>query len=253
MKQVVVVLFLLASVAVTAQYGGNPRITSRSGKVFNNTDCAATNTCDLTQIRYLAEDYEILVGGGMNYGTRFFAHYTTDTVENLENYAFVQFIKGCKYYSHDTGEVFPKSVVHINFGEMSFFNYKDWTVESIDTDPIYFSTPQSRHFNYKWNTKRGSVSRNTERFYGIEKPSYPKLYITDIPGVAFHMNNNAKNTSLAFKLCLYRTSDVPRESTPENIDFAVPINCFYWYSSWVYDHDIGKFQHPYNIAPACNN
>ena len=251
MKQIIVTLFLLLSIPVIAQYNMEPRTVSRSRQVFDNTNCAATNTCDLIQVRYLAEDYEIFAGGGMHYGTRLFAHYVTDTVDALENYAFVQFIKGCQYSSHDTKEVLA-SISRNHFSKNIIFNHKDWVVDSTDTDPIYFSTPNSRHFNYKRNIKPGSTDKETMRYYGLEKPNYPELYITDRPGTAFYMNNGAKNISLNFKICLYRTSDVPRETVPENIDFSEPITCFYWDSSWVYDHDMDTYKHPHYVVSACS-
>lgn len=251
MKQLIVAALLLLAIPAIAQYDKNPRVVSQSSQVFNNTNCSDTDTCDLLQVRYKAEDYEIWVGDSMSYGTRLFAHYVTDSVEALENYAFVQFIKGCRFYSSANGEIFL-GMTDMNFGKMTTVDYKNWTIESIDTDPIYFSTSKSRHFSYKWNSVQGSVDRNTEKYYGIEKPHYPELYITDIPGPAFYMNKNAKNTPLAFKTCLYKTVDVPRETTPDDINFAEPLYCFYWYSSWIYDHDAERFANPYNISPACS-
>lgn len=251
MKRVIIALLLLFSVPALAQYDKKPRIISRSGQIFNNINCADTNTCDLIQIKYLAEDYEIWIDTGMHYGTRLFAHYTTNSINALENYAFVQFIKGCQYHSYNNGKV-SLSVSTENFLKQRVFNYKDWTIESSDADPIYFSTPASRHFNYKWNINKDSVDRTTEKYFGLEKPIYPELYISDIPYQAFYMNGTAKNISLAFKTCLYRTLDIPLKINPEDVNFAEPINCFYWYSSWVYNHDPGKFENPYEIAPACN-
>ena len=180
-------------------------------------------------------------------------HYVTNTVPALENYAFVQFIKGCQYYSSDDGKLNVSYLARDHFSKRIIFCHKDWVIDSLDTDPAYYSTPSSRHFNYKWSTTRGSVSENPQKYYGFEKPVYPELYVTDRPGTAFFMNGNSKNISLSFKTCLYRTADIPKETTPENINFGKPISCFYWDSSWIYNSASGKFQSPYYIVKTCGN
>lgn len=250
LRKFLAVLILLLAVPVNAQ-NKEPRIISRSRAVFDNINCTVTHTCDLKQIRYVVEDYEILVDGGHSYGTRLFAWYTTDILDTLENYVFVQVIKGCQYYSSKLDNNIG-GVARDHFSERVIFNHKDWVIDSIDTDPVYFSTPKSRHFNYKWNTKPGSTNNKTEKIYGLEKPNRPELYISDRPGTAFYMNGNAKNISLAFKICLYKTLDVPKTTSPDNVDFGIPIHCFYWYSSWVYNHQNNKFEGPYSISPVCN-
>src|SRR3989344_3129306 len=121
MRRLLIVVIFVLSIPVFAQKNGEPRVTSRSRQVFNNTDCVKTNTCDLVRVLYEAEDYEILVDGSMSYGTRLFAHYSVNTIDNLENYAFVQFIKGCQYDSYDTGEV-STSISREHFGELVIFN-----------------------------------------------------------------------------------------------------------------------------------
>ncbi|OGN22771.1 MAG: hypothetical protein A2918_01375 [Candidatus Yanofskybacteria bacterium RIFCSPLOWO2_01_FULL_42_49] len=245
MKKAVLPMFLLSLVSLLTMpaigQDKEPRIISRSRELFENTNCIATNTCDLKQIRYLAEDYEIMVDGGYHYGTRLFAWYITETVENLENYAFVQFIKGCQYQSTDNNNT--TWVARDYFLERILFKHKNWVIDSIDSDPVYYSTPNSRHFNYK---------QDEEKTYGANKPTLPELYITDRPGTAFYISPTAKNISLAFKTCLYRTSDVPIKTTPDNINFAEPISCFYWSSSWVYNHDKDKFENPPQISPVCD-
>ena len=256
MRQFIAILVLILSTWAFAQEKGEPRIISRSNQVFENINCAETNTCDLKKVRFKSEDYQILVDGGIHYGTRLFAHYLTDTVGTLENYAFVQFIKGCQYNSYDTGEITPKSIAREYFNELATYSHKNWVIDSIDTNPIYFSNSEFYHFFYKWNDKQEPLIKNIEspyKLYGLEKPVYPELYVTDRPGTAFYVNGGAKNISLAFKTCLYKTSDIPKEASPEDINFAEPIHCYYWYSSWIYDHEERKFNNPYSISPVCNN
>lgn len=97
----------------------------------------------------------------------------------------------------------------------------------------------------------GSFSQNTEKLYGEQKPKLPQLYIVDHPGSAFYINNRAKNISLQFRTCIYRTKDVPKNVSYNNAKFAKPIHCFEWRSSFVYNHYTEQFESPSYIVPAC--
>lgn len=248
-----VLMFLLAGSLVYTQ-NGRVEVLSHKEDVFINNDCKQKKTCDLKKVEYFVEDYSVGIEGGYNYGTRFFARYETSKVRDLEKYVFVQFIKGCNFSSSLTAEgveiahdrVYPRDAGVITF------KFSDWTIDSYNHDPVYSTYPdQSRFYLYRWNTVPGSFSTGTEVFYGQRKPKIPRVYIVDHPGQAFYLNNWAHSISLQFRTCIYRTKDVPKSVDHDNIDFAEPIHCYEWNSSFVYNHFIGEFENFLDIVPAC--
>ncbi len=140
--------------------------------------------------------------------------YETDSVDALEKYAIVQFVKGCVFDSskNPAGKITRNlSYVVPSFGER------------------------------RWN-KPGSYDQETQKYYGAEKPTIPVVYLTDHPAGAFVTGTGVKNASLEFKTCIYKAIDVPTETRRDNIGFAKPITCFEWQNAYVYDFDNGKFQ-----------
>lgn len=248
-----VLMLLLAGSLVYAQ-NGKVRVLSRREDVFINNDCEQKKTCDLKKVEYFVEDYSVGIEGGYNYGTRFFARYETGKVKDLEKYVFVQFVKGCNFSSSLTAggvEIAHDRVYPRDAGVITF-KFPDWTIDSYNHDPVYSTYPgQSRFYLYRWNTVPGSFSTGTEVFYGRRKPRVPKVYIVDHPGSVFYANNIAHNISLQFRTCIYQTKDVPKSVAHDNINFAEPISCYEWSSSFVYNHFIDQFENFSDIVPAC--
>jgi hypothetical protein len=171
--------------------------------------------------------------------------YETDTVDALEKYAIVQFVKGCVFSSSKNGEGKINSDVSYivpSFGEDIPFCFPKWVIDSHDTDPAYNSDPEhGRFYLLRWN-KRGSYDHRTQKYYGAEKPKIPVLYMTDYPAGAFVSATGVKNAALEFNTCIYKASDVPTKTRRDDIGFAKPITCFEWQNVYVYDFDKGKFQ-----------
>ncbi|MDO8495932.1 MAG: hypothetical protein Q7S43_00560 [bacterium] len=241
-------------VTVPSAQNGTVEILSHKEDVFVNTDCKKNKTCELKKVEYLVEDYSVGIDDGHNYGTRFFARYETKKIKDLEKYVFVQFIKGCDFSSSlvngqpavEQDVSYPRDAGPIKF------LFKEWTIDSYDFDPVYSTVPgKSRFFGYRWNMIPGSFSTDTEKLYGQEKPKVPKMYIVDHPGSAFYLNGTAHNISLQFRTCIYRTKDVPRTVSHNDINFAKPIHCYEWTSSFVYNHSVGEFESPLSISSAC--
>lgn len=232
-------------------------------RVFVNENCEINSTCDLKKARIVIEDYSVRTFTGDNFGTRIFVSYETARVEDLENYVFVAFKRGCMFRSK-----MEKKKVQINFSvdQPYLYNFKslrfiDWHIDSNDADPAYNSyhsddNPVSnpRHYNYRWNRVRDSFSPDTEvhNDTGIP-PEYPELYVSDRPGVAYYTKKTktAKNISLEFKFCIFKNSDVPLTASQDNINFAEPIQCFEASSSWVYNHAKKRYEQPEGIVSAC--
>jgi hypothetical protein len=253
----VFILFLVVFVPrVQCSEDGQRFILSHETYTFRNiTNCEALNTCSLKRIDYLVQDYKVGVVGDYNYGTRFFAKYETDSLETLDDYIFVQFIRGCMYATkvkdNDIFLYYP--IARYHFGKAVEFRHNDWVIDTDDADPSYPSNikRQSRNFWLRWNTTPGSTYYETEKIYGFERPSFPELYAVDRPGQAFFMNRTAKNVSLKFRMCIYKKSDVPRIIEPENTNFATPIHCFEWKSSFIYNHGEERFSSTDEIVAAC--
>lgn len=222
--------------------------------VFTNTNCHITRTCSLKTVEYIVENYKINISEGDNYGTRFFARYTTNSTTELEKYVFVQFIKGCDFSSQlvDGDVRFYYDVVYPRTYDNVPFNFPEWTLDSYDPDPVYSTVPgRSRFYGYRWNKVRGSFATDTELLYGQKKPKYPQLYIVDHPGSAFYEQGIGHNISLQFRTCIYRTKDVPKSVSYEKTDFARPLHCFEWNSSFVFNHFTGEFESFPEISQTC--
>ncbi|OGN08426.1 MAG: hypothetical protein A3J46_05840 [Candidatus Yanofskybacteria bacterium RIFCSPHIGHO2_02_FULL_41_11] len=257
-KILAVVIFAFFALGPLAAAVGDIQILKRQREEFLNENCQVGSTCDLKRIDYLVEDYRVELQEGPNYGTRMYAKYETDNVESLTEYVFVQFIKGCMFTSRVVGNQIINS---LDIGRYLYrnsekepaviFKHPDWEIDSPDRDPVYYSISGSdRHSNYRWNTEPNSFLDETEKYFGQEIPEEPKLYIRDRPGTAFYARDKAINVSLYFRLCLYKAKDVPVEPGIIN---TKPIHCFRWESSFVYDHEAGKFEYPYEIAPVCKS
>lgn len=250
------VMVLSFSAVTSAQRG--PEVLASQKFVFQNKNCEANATCDLKETEFILEDYRILVGGAdsYNHGTRLFAKYRTDSLSGLNKYIFVSFKRGCMYSSTKArnGLVIEElNLSRLQNSEFVEWRFPRWTIDSVDSDPAYNSRPdKSRHYDYRWNTVSGSVSLKTEKFFGDEIPDYPELYVTDHPGTAYFMNGVAKNISLEFRTCLYKTADVPAKIKLDDIfSLGAPVACFVWNSSWIYDHETSAYESKEEIAPIC--
>jgi hypothetical protein len=227
---------------------------------FLNSGCQKNDSCGLTEFSVITNEIEIWFSDDEFYpalGTVMTAEYKTDSVNSLEKFVIVQFIRGCVIYSVKNfyGNI-EKSVSDTLF---KFFDKKsvpfcftDWVIDSVDVDPVYNSDEDyGRHGLYRWNDVPGSFQAATQHYYGEKKPSNPRLYVTDnvLPRASYkamgeYNLERSVDVSLEFKTCIYRTADVPKETDENNINFAVPIKCFNWKSSYVYNWELKKYESP---------
>ena len=212
-------IFFLISNLTHAQIG-SIEILSRKEGIFLNENCKRTKTCDLKKVEYIVEDFNLQLDGD-NLGTRFFAIMETNKTKDIEKYVFVNFLKGCFFSSQFIrGRVeiyrdhtYPRDKKPVNF------YFPNWTIDSYDFDPVYSTVPgKPRYFGYRWNTDPGSFSNLTEKLYGQSKPPTPQVYLPDHIGVAYYLNNVAHNVSLQFRMCIYKSKDVPKYISHEKID-----------------------------------
>lgn len=226
-------------------------------RIFQNIDCESTDSCDLKEFKISTYDFEVVFPSGSSFGTGAFFTYKTEKVNQLQNYAIVQKIRGCQYTSEleDDGTINKKVDVKREFyDQLVNFSHPTWVIDSVDTDPVYNSGPQdNRHAFYRWNKTPGSTNETGEMVYVRAKPTHPELYVSDFPGTAFETNiNQARNISLEFDVCIFKSQDVPFVSTPGTA-LAVPIACHKWNSSFIFNFQTKRYESPKEIDPFCLN
>lgn len=232
---------------------------------FINNRCKKTKTCSLKRISL--EIREQASDDGTNEGTSIIGSYETQKVEQLDEYAFVQFIRGCVFSStnhHDQDSPGPTSRFRTFWGDPLFNLYHpEWVIDSEDTDPMYQSHSSPRHGRYLV-----TPDLKAPLYFAQNRPSVPILYIVDEPSAArltrYRVGTTqnaplleaAENVSLEFELCLFRTRDIPQQSRGEHsrdelLKSAGPIHCFQWRSSHVFNHESRKFERPKRVVPRC--
>jgi hypothetical protein len=135
-----------------------------------------------------------------------------------------------------------------------FFS-KKMEIDGFTWDPLFrgAETKKLRHFYYL--SIDPTVDYTGDDYYGIRGPVENKLYMVDHPGIAGYYadSDRAYNISLKFKTCLYKSADVPKEVIDRTSqDFAKPLHCLEWASSYVYNYSKNKFETLQEIAPYCN-
>ena len=220
---------------------GHVHTLSATKQDFLNSDCRATSSCDLKRFTLTTSVYEVWFSDDPNYptyGNSVIMEYQTDSVAALENYAIVQFKKGCVFYSSKTrgGNITSKIAdVVPSFGENVPFCFPRWVIDSQDTDPAYNSDPEVGRFHLlRWN-KPGSYDERTQKFYGTQKPRRPVVYMADQPSGALISGIGAKNVALEFNTSIYNASEVPEETRRDDVNFATPLTCFGWQNVYFYD------------------
>jgi hypothetical protein len=254
MKKLLCLSFIfLVSFLTENSYGdftgkGHVHTLSKTQQVFLNPNCGSTNTCDLKRFTLITSVYEIWFSDDPNYptyGNGAIMEYETDSVNALEKYAIVQFVRGCVFDSSRNAQgKITRNVSYFvpSFGESIPFCFRDWVIDSQDTDPAYNSDPEyGRFYLLRWN-KPGSYEYPNHKYYGAEKPKIPIVYMADYPAGAFVTGSGIKNAALEFKTCMYKARDVPAETRRDDITFAKPLTCFPWQSVYVYDFNKGKFE-----------
>jgi hypothetical protein len=227
---------------------GHVHTLSKTEQVFLNPDCHLTDTCDLKRFTLITSVYEVWFSDDPNYptyGNGVIMEYETDSVDALEKYAIVQFIKGCVFDSLKNGA--GKITRNLNyfvpsFGEHIPYCFPDWVIDSQDTDPAYNSDPENgRFYLLRWN-KPGSYEYPNHKYYGAERPIVPVVYMADYPAGAFITGTGVKNSALEFNTCIYKANDVPAETRRDYINFAKPLSCFEWQNVYVYNFANGQFE-----------
>jgi hypothetical protein len=219
-----------------------------------------TNQGDLVEFKVTTNKYKVFFTDdpdedSPSHGSTMYAEYTTKEIDQLQDYAVVQYIKGCVFDSEKQADGSIKKTNHISrefFGDVVPFMHKKLVIDSVDVDPIYNSMENHRHGAYRWNEVQGSYAKATEHYFLNQEPDNPTLYVRDMPSSAFTSGyGGAKNVSLQFEACLIKTSDVPKVGTPELDLRGKALKCFKWDSSFIYNHSTEKYESKKTIDPYC--
>lgn len=233
--------------------------------VYKNEKCETTNTCDLEEIGLWVKHFERVEkksrGPESQQGTMAYLWYKTQSLDTLEKYVFVQYVRGCTYdVLYGDGEVrayFPETP---HGGKSNApFCFPDWEIDTTGRDPVYTSEPDEsplRHYYAQWTSVAREFPTKTAKNYGEEKPTFPVLGMVDTPTRAYVRKwGNGKvlahNTALQFRTCLHKTADVPNDLDVKRTVAAPPILCVLWQSIHIYDPKVDRILSPAAVPDIC--
>ena len=175
----------------------------------------------------------------------------------IEDFAVVQWIRGCVFSSNVKGKKFL-NVSREHFGQIIPFKHAGWQIDSDSTDPIYSSyasegVEYGRFALLRWNANPKDVNPETATYYAKAKPPHGTTFVTDLPASAFAIATDAQNVSLDFRTCVYKTRDLPETTSPDgaNIDQTKAIWCVSWDHKYVYDFKTKTMAKPSQIDSFC--
>lgn len=223
-------------------------------QTWNNPECTSGN-CAIRSMKV-----SVTYDGPSSYMV---AELKTTSPAQVRDYAFVQYIRGCVFDTTAAGQV--------KFRTRSFrgsegvpFQHPTWQIDSMLADPIYFSTR-----NPGWDELRGmEIPRNAN--YMVVDPSGGRevrwggresnvvdnrLFVFDNPtgGIVSQFNGQtvATNSSLEFRICLHKISDIPQREPNAGAVIANPIACLNWDARFHYDFARRRHTRSATLHPAC--
>lgn len=239
-------------------------ILSSKNPRFVNSNCEATNSCSLLSFELKASQYKIQVSSKgtswANYGTKALLSYQTKKVSDLKDYGIVQFVEGCQFTSKfENGEIKNRQNVNRPYrGKIIPYLHPHLTVDGPSEDPIAWGSDEvrrSRHFFYLTREPGPDGSQRTD-YFGIRPPQQSRLFVTSRPGgvaAYYPETKTAYNVSLHFKACIYKTDQVPESVEPEDVEFARPLHCLDWTSSYIYNFEKRTFEVKPGMHPFCQS
>jgi hypothetical protein len=190
----------------------------------------------------------------------------TTSPDCIRDYGVVQFIRGCSYEidsSAETGRELNRSFNSRDFrGSHIVFNHPDYEVDQTETDPLFTAYPKQPDrlaLAYvpkspaRFSSEPSSLRANLPFFDESSRRTFLKdhsgptatTFVTDLPdGGLSSISQDRKritahNSSLDFKMCVYRVQDVPTSGDPAGEEVSPekggPIQCFRWASRYTFD------------------
>lgn len=204
----------------------------------------------------------------------------------IREFSVVQFIKGCVYdieQNERTGMIERtfSTAIQDSSGVSIPFKFDRWTVDSLDPDPMYESASarsvdDPRRFDnllypkvpLRLDGTQVGLSADRKVMLGSKYRGFVRdlqrsprqMFSVDVPVAATwsgdrDAHNSVTNVSLEFKVCLYRTKDVPQKADPKSFEAPTeeggPLHCFDWASRNEFDFNSKKFISKRKIDPFC--
>lgn len=266
MVKIYLMAFLLGCVSVQA----SEQLLGEEKKIINRSSCVPDTPCTtdanlpitLKEVGFWVRDYHYSAGekelqNDNFYASKLQAWYVSLAPLYIEDFAFVQYVRGCIYstFPDKDGVVTNHyNVVRQHLGKRKVYMHLDWEVDSFTTDPMYDSGAKYglRHYFMEWNLSPYTFPLERGNYYGEDAPTGRKLFIRSqsLPPAFYSASGDFHlNHSLEYRTCLYRTRDIPLVAGNEAI--PNPITCFEWRSSHVYNYETRKHESPKGIVKAC--
>ena len=211
------------------------------------------------------EAFFSFMDGRPSYSTGMRAKIEVFDPQKLGDYAIVQYIRGCHYYTSlsDSGVVdYHLGTSREFFGKSVTFKHPEWVVDTSIKDPVYWSGSPAfngRHYGrvglYRLDDTFVTETREDVRLFYKHHTNETSFYITDHPSGASSSGGKyfaESNASMEFKTCLYRHSEVP--STSDIYGHAItakPIKCFYWQNNFQYNYQTSAYEVKDEINSFC--
>ena len=277
MKKIITFVLFITSVA-------SAEIIITPLKITFDEQNFTSSACSLKKMALLKQDFKATSteDSGGSVRTGIYGFLETSDPSCQRQFAFVQYIKGCAIERTKTasGRWNSHYKTYQLRGREIDFNLPNWTVDTIDDDPMYastdFATSSDRHYNYltpkspvvlsdKNKTKLLNYVHYSSNAYPLglnQGPQREISYVSDYPSGAniFYFNGLPSlqyDAVLDFKLCVYKSTDVPRSGNPQNFDVPEaqggPLGCIDWSSNHIYDRISRKFTESTDIKSFCQN
>jgi len=229
-------------------------------KEWKNPECASGN-CEIEGMR-ISVQASLSPQFGM---TTMVADMKARKPEFLKNYAFVQYIRGCVFESSKNGPIRLAAREYLGQSGLPF-QHKTWQVDSSQRDPIYWSTRNPgfdpiRGFTIPRNANYmvSDPSINEEDRWGGKESNVldNRLYVKDMPtgGSTSTSSTGVKavNSSLEFKICLYKIENIPTTVDSSTGMLPDPVACLEWNAHYIYNFPLRRFATISSVHPYCLN
>lgn len=228
------------------------------------------------------------------YSKRIAAVIETNQPDCIANYGVVQWIRGCivnTYQFLDTKRINQTlGTSRQHRGQSIPFVHKNWSIDSTELDPLYWSSPVSNpsasaRLDHYLSPKQPLLTHHTAQaaqsitpfilnleskrpftnFRNLVQPTQQSV-VVDAPTGSLFMHHptdpdtkdilSYSTTSLEFKICVYRLSDVPLQGDPARFDVPQdqggPIHCFDWDSKARWNDRLKTFEPFTEMDPYCS-
>lgn len=242
---------------------------------FQNEYCHQNKTCNLKSFSlstYNSLDSKQI---GVFKNSYMEGYYEVKDPKYVQDFAVVQYIKGCIFeeYWHDNENVRLRNdgVIRDFFGKKVIFNHPNYVIDSFDDDPIYASFSEGNHrhglYSIKLNDSKSIIfddSKFHKSLINIANNNKKKIYFSDMPTGSSYtetmilegtnkgkISKYTRNASMVFTTCIFKTSDIPRNLSPQNTDTSKAIKCFNWSNSHIYNSNKKLFYTNNNVHSKC--